>query len=146
KISAHDPTIGGSGVGHATRFYLQFGEDFLKQLYVDQKPVIARDRRQITDWLLRGSYPISLDAEEDEAERARHEGLPIMAMYKLDDMTGTLSTGVGQMALFDRAPHPNAARLLVNWLATKEGLQIYARTRGEAPTRSDIDARSFLPA
>jgi iron(III) transport system substrate-binding protein len=146
RISAHDPTVGGSGVGHATRFYLQFGEDFLRRLYVDQKPAVARDRRQLTDWLLRGSYPVSLDAEEDQVERLRREGLPIRAVYKLSDMPGTLSAGVGQMALFDRAPHPNAAKLFANWMASKEGLEIYARARGEAPTRSDIDALAFLPA
>ena len=146
RISAHDPTVGGNGVGHATRFYLQFGEDYLKRLYVDQKPVIARDRRQLTDWLLRGSYPVSLDAEEDQVERLRHEGLPVKAVYRLSDMPGTLSAGVGQMALFDRAPHPNAARLFANWMASKEGLEIYARARGAAPTRNDIDALSFLPA
>ncbi len=50
------------------------------------------------------------------------------------------------MALVDSAPHPNAARLFANWMASKEGSEIYARARGEAPTRSDIDALSFLPA
>src|SRR3712207_7059471 len=44
---------------------------------VDQKPMIARDRRQLTDWLTRGTYPISLDAEDDQLERLRKEGLPV---------------------------------------------------------------------
>ncbi len=146
RISAHDPTVGGSGIGHATRYYLQFGEDFVRRLYVDQKPVVARDRRQLTDWLLRGSQPISLDAEEDQVERLRRDGLPVAAVYKLSDMPGTLTAGVGQMALLDRAPHPNAAKLFANWMASKEGMEIYARARGEVPTRNDIDALSFLPA
>src|SRR5205823_6911038 len=90
--------------------------------------------------------PISLDAEEDQLERLRQEGLPIRTVYELADMSGTVSAGVGQMALFDHAPHPQAGKLLVNWLASKEGSEIYARTRGEAPTRNDIDAHSFLPA
>jgi iron(III) transport system substrate-binding protein len=146
KISAHDPTVGGSGIGHATRYYLQFGEDFLRRLYVDQKPTIARDRRQLTDWLGRGSYPISLDAEDDELKRMQKDGIPVAAVYKLSDMSGTLSAGVGQMGLLDRAPHPNAAKLFANWMASKEGLAIYARERGEAPTRNDIDATAYLPA
>jgi iron(III) transport system substrate-binding protein len=145
KISAHDPTVGGSGIGHATRYYLQFGEEFLKKLYVDQKPVIARDRRQLTDWVGRGNYPISLDAEDDEVKRMQKDGLPVTAIYKLSDLPGTLSTGVGQMGLLDHAPHPNAAKLFANWMASKEGLTIYARERGEAPTRIDIDASQWLP-
>jgi iron(III) transport system substrate-binding protein len=146
KISAHDPTVGGSGIGHATRYYLQFGEEFLKKLYVDQKPAIARDRRQLTDWVGRGTYPISLDAEDDEVKRMQKDGLPVASIYKLSDMPGTLSTGVGQMGLLDHAPHPNAAKLFANWMASKEGLTIYARERGEAPTRIDIDARQWLPS
>ncbi len=146
KISAHDPTVSGSGVGQATRFYLQFGGDFVRKLYVDQKPIIARDRRQLTDWVARGTYPISLDGEDDTLERLRKEGLPIQAVYKLDDMRGTLSAGIGQMALVDRAPNPNAAKLFVNWMASKEGLEIFARARGEVPTRNDINAAAFLPA
>lgn len=144
RISAHDPTVSGSGVGQATRFYLQFGEDFVRKLYVEQKPVIARDRRQLTDWVARGTYPISLDAEDATLERLRKEGLPIHPVYKLEDMSGTVSSGIGQMGLVDRAPNPNAAKLFVNWMASKEGLEIFARARGEAPTRSDIDAKTFL--
>jgi iron(III) transport system substrate-binding protein len=144
KISAHDPTVGGSGIGQATRFYLQFGEAFVKQLYIDQKIAIARDRRQLTDWLVHGAYPISLDAEDDQLERFRKEGLPVKPIYRLTDMPATLSAGVGQVALVDRAPHPNAAKLFANWMASKEGLEIYVRARGEAPTRNDIDALSFL--
>ncbi len=146
KISAHDPTVPGSGSNQAARFYLQFGEAFVRRLYVDQKPMISRDRRQLTDWLIRGTYPISFDAEDDQLERLRKEGFPIMPVYDLPDLPGTLSAGVGQVALLNHAPHPNAARLFVNWIASKEGLEIYARTRGGAPTRNDIDELRFLPA
>jgi iron(III) transport system substrate-binding protein len=145
RISAHDPTVSGSGIGQATRYYLQFGEDFVRKLYVDQKPVIARDRRQLTDWVARGTYPISLDGEDDTLERLRKEGLPIQAVFKLEDMRGTVSAGIGQMGIVDRAPNPNAAKLFANWMASKEGLMIFARARGEAPTRNDIDAAAFLP-
>lgn len=146
KISAHDPTVSGSGVGQATRFYLQFGEDFLRQLYVDQKPMIARDRRQLTDWVAHGTYPISLDGEQDALERLRKEGLPVQSVYSLQDMSATVSSGIGQMGLVEHAPHPNAAKVFVNWMASKEGLEVFARARGEAPTRDDIDATAFLPA
>lgn len=146
KISAHDPTVSGSGVGTATRFYLAFGEEFLKRLYVDQRPAISRDRRQLTDWLIHGKHPISLDAEEDQLERLRRDGaLPIQAVYQLADMPATVSGGVGHIGFVDRAPHPNAAKVFLNWMASREGAETYARARREAPTRADIDATAFLP-
>ena len=38
-----------------------------------------------------------------------------------------------------------AARLFVNWIASKEGLEVFSKARGEAPTRNDIDATAYLP-
>lgn len=144
KISMADPTVPGTGSNQAARFYVQFGEDFVKRLYIDQQPGIARDRRQITDWLARGRYPISIDAERDEVERLKKDGLPVAAVYNLPDLPGTLSGGVGEVAVLDHAPHPHAAQLFANWIASKEGLDIYVRTRDESPTRNDIDEKSFL--
>jgi iron(III) transport system substrate-binding protein len=49
------------------------------------------------------------------------------------------------MVLLDKAPNPNAARLFANWVASKEGLEVFSRARGEAPTRNDINAEAYLP-
>jgi iron(III) transport system substrate-binding protein len=145
KISAHDPRISGSGIGQATRFYLQFGEDFLRKLYVDQQPTIVRDRRQLTDGVARGAHPIALDGEDEQLRKLKADGLPIEAIYKFHDMGGTVSSGIGQMVLMEKAPNPNAAKLFANWIASKEGLEIFSKARGEAPTRNDINAEAYLP-
>jgi iron(III) transport system substrate-binding protein len=146
KIIAHDPTVPGTGSNDAARLYVQFGDDFIKKLYIDQKPQIVRDRRQITDGILRGSYAIALGAEDDDMDKLSKEGMPIQAVYDLEDLPGTLSAGVGQLALMSHAPHPNAARLFINWMASKEGMELFARNRGGAPTRNDVDEQRFLPA
>ena len=145
RIVSHDPTVPGTGSNDAARLYVQFGEDYIKKLYIDQKPRIFRDRRQISDAVLRGTHPIGLGAEDDEMERLRKEGIPLEPVYTLSDLPGSLSAGVGQVALMADAPHPNAAKLFVNWIASKEGLELFARTRGGSPTRNDIDELSFLP-
>jgi ABC-type Fe3+ transport system substrate-binding protein len=145
KIVAHDPTVPGTGSNDAARLYVQFGEDFIKKLYIDQKPAIVRDRRQITDGLLRGTYAIALGAEDDDMDKLSKEGLPLHAVYSLTDLPGSLSAGVGQVGLMTHAPHPNAAKLFINWIASKEGMETFSRTRGGAPTRTDVDEISFLP-
>ncbi len=48
------------------------------------------------------------------------------------------------MVLMNKAPHPNAARVFVNWIASKEGLEVYARSYNHSITRNDIDELSFL--
>ncbi len=143
KISTEDPRVDGSGSNRAAELYRQLGEGFIKKLYVDQKPVITRDRRQITDWLARGTHPISLTARDPEVERMQQEGLPVTVIFDLPDVGGRIE-GTRELALLNRAPHSNAARLFVNWIASKEGLELYSRAYLRASLRNDVD-ESFLP-
>jgi hypothetical protein len=48
RIATQDPTVPGTGSNHAAELYVQLGEAFAKALYVDQKPAISRDERQLT--------------------------------------------------------------------------------------------------
>ena len=144
KISVQDPTTPGSGSNHAAALYAQFGEEFVRRFYIDQKPAISRDTRQLTDWLARGTYPIALGAEDNEVDRLHEQGLPIVPLETLADLPRVASAGFGQVAVLNRAPHPNAARVFANWLASKEGSEIFARAKTAAPLRNDVD-ESFLP-
>src|SRR5215204_3377968 len=146
KIATHDPTVPGTGSNQAARFYVQFGEEFVKKLFVEQQPAISRDERQLTDWLLRGTYPIVFGANDARVEEMRKEGLPLVSIHGLPDLPGTVAVGNGLVGLFKNAPHPNAAKLFVNWLASKEGLEVYARAVKWSPTCNDIDEKSFVPA
>ena len=144
RISFMDPTVSGTGSNQAAQLYAQLGEDFIKRLFIDQKPMISRDRRQLTDGLARGTYPIAFGAEDGELQRLRKEGLPVMAMYRLEGMQASLSGG-DQVGLFNHAPHPNAAKIFVNWIASKEGNEIFGQALGMVPARNDTDDSIFLP-
>jgi len=143
KICIFDPTAGGTGMGTAAYLYTLFGEEYVKRLYVDQKPIISRRRRQITDWFARGRCPISPDVGDNRAERLRSEGFSVLDIFELGDASGRLSMATGSLLLINRAPHPNAARVFVNWMASKEGLGVYSRAQAIPTTRTDID-ESFL--
>lgn len=144
KIALQDPTTTGSGSNQAAHLYLQHGEDFIRKLYVDQKPMITRDTRRITDGLARGTYPITLGAEDADVEKLRKDGLPLSILENLTDLYGEVSASFGQVAIVDNAPHPNAAKVFVNWIASKEGSDVFNRTMGTVPLRNDIDV-SHLP-
>ena len=144
KIAFMDPSVAGTGANQAANLYAKFGADFVKKLFIDQQTAFSRDRRQLTDWLARGTYHIAFGAEDGELERLRKEGMPINSVFGLEDMPGSLSGG-NQVALYKNAPHPNAARVFVNWMASKEGSEIYARALNMVPVRADIDASAFMP-
>lgn len=144
KISTEDPTVAGSGSNTAARIYAQLGEEFAKRLYVDQKPVITRERRQLTDWLARGTYPITLGAQSSDVARMQKEGFSVMEVLEYPDMPGALTGSPWQLTLMNRTPHPHAARVFVNWIVSKEALEIYSRAEGRATLHADVD-ESFLP-
>lgn len=45
------------------------------------------------------------------------------------------------MTIIKNAPHPNAARVFVNWLLGKEGQEIFSRGMGAATRRLDVDTK-----
>jgi len=138
KIAIADPR-GSPGDFLASIFYVQLGEEFFKKLYIVQQPVISRNRRQLADWLAHGVHAIAVGASSSQVEKMRREGFPVMAVYSLPDFPGVLTAGSGLLVLLDPAPHPNAARVFANWLASKEGLQVWGHTMESATARNDVN-------
>jgi iron(III) transport system substrate-binding protein len=143
KISTEDPADSGSGQNQAVRFYLQLGGEFIKRLYIDQRPGITRERRQLADWLARGTYPICLACREDDVMALRREEFKISEIFELSDIAGTVGSSPWLLTAINRAPHPNAARLFANWIVSREGLEIYSRGHRAVTLRKDVD-ESFL--
>lgn len=145
KIATEDPRLGGSGANAAVHFYTQLGPDFVKNLYIGQKPVYSRDRRQMTDWLARGTYPICLTCRADDQSSLKKEGFNIEEIFQLDGLRNRVNSAPFLLTFANRAPHPNAAKIFINWMAGKEPLETYSRAYGAATLRSDVD-ESFLDA
>src|SRR3954452_20542282 len=55
KIETQDPLGSGTASDLSAYFYTEKGPDFVRKLFVDQKPVIREDRRQLMDSLARGT-------------------------------------------------------------------------------------------
>jgi ABC-type Fe3+ transport system substrate-binding protein len=145
KIALEDPLVAGSGSNHAAHLYLQLGKDYVRKLFIDQKPMISRDKRQLMDGLLRGIYPIAMGVDDQDANKMQREGMPIEMLQGFSDLYLETSGGSGLLGLFNRAPHPNAAKVFVNWMASKEGLDVYARAREAPSTRKDVDESYLSP-
>ena len=143
KISVEDPTTTGAGANEAARFYNQLGEEFVKALYIEQKPVPTRERRQMSDWLARGTQPICLNCREDDVRPFIKDGFKIVEVFELTGVPATVNGSPWLLSLANKAPHPKAAQVFANWILSKEGLEIYARGYGSATLRTDVD-ESFL--
>jgi iron(III) transport system substrate-binding protein len=145
KIASFDPAVSGSGISTAAYLYHALGEEYIKRLFVDQEPVFSRDERQLGDWLARGTYPIVLSLTEAEMNALRRDGLPVINLPHPPEAPGHVTAGFGLLGLVNNAPHPNAAKLFVNWIVTKEGMEIWSKAENIVPVRLDIDKAAWRP-
>lgn len=145
KIASYDPRKSGAGQSDATYWYAALGEDFVKQLFVDQKVVYTSDHRQLAEWIARGVYLVGLGSVDRNVEPLRQEGLPIGIIASLTDAPGYLTGGSSVLKLIKDSPHPNGATILVNWLASKEGQEIFAQATGHPSRRTDVGMKGIPP-
>ena len=68
---------------------------------------------------------------------------PNLPVKAVDIEEGTVVNG-NAMAAIDNSPHPNGAKLLINWLLTKEGQSVFIKLQGSTPVRKDVP--DYLPA
>jgi iron(III) transport system substrate-binding protein len=146
KIASEDPATVGAGANKAGRFLLQMGEDFVVRLFRDQKPALSRERRQMADWLARGTHPICLNCDEDNVRPLQQEGFKIEEIFELPPIAPTINASPWLLTVAGRAPHPNAALVFANWIVSKEGLGIYSKGFGAPTLRRDVDESFLNPA
>src|SRR5207302_2144461 len=75
---------------------------------------------------------------------APYKGAAPIAQLVLSDLKTIVSGGFGIVSLWNNPPHPNAAKVFANWIASKEGTAVYAPIDGSAPARTDLDASGWL--
>ncbi|HTN71804.1 MAG TPA: extracellular solute-binding protein [Methylomirabilota bacterium] len=140
KIAGFDPRV--SGAGQATAAYLLtvFGENYIRKLYLDQGMVYSTNHRQLSEWVARGTYSIALGVQERGFEPLLKEGLPIKVLNSLDDAPGYLLGGSSVLKIMKDTPHPDGGIILANWLASKEGQEIYSRTVQQPSRRADVQS------
>jgi len=143
KIAAYDPTIPGAGISDATYKYERLGKDYIKQLFVDQQVVITRDHRQTADLLARGSNPMALYLQGQAIGDLQDQGLPALALPHLQGIAPTVSGGFSYIGLMDRAPHPNAAKVFVNWMMSQAGQQLWQDAQLQASIRNDLNESGY---
>ena len=144
RISVWNPTVPGTGWNTANWLRITFGDDFFKQLYVDQRPGIPEDSRQWGDWLARGTYPIAIGASARDVETLKKDGFRVEVLPSFPEAPGVATGAFGIVVLLANAPHPNAARLFVNWMAMREGQETWGRADQIPVVRTDLD-NSWAP-
>ena len=121
KIISRDIRVSGPGSGNARLFYHlpDVGPTFIRKLYGEMDVTLFRDYRQGSDWLAVGKAALCFFCEADVSKQ---QGLPVDTIGPGVFKEGAgLVSQFGTLGLVNRAPHPNAAKVFINWLLSRKG-------------------------
>lgn len=131
KIVAYNPNLGGAG--DAMRFFYHsknLGKEFIRRVLTETDLVISTDTRQMGDWLAGGKFALSIFApiSRMDLDVMQGQGLPVNWFDPQQLKEGAyITAGSGGVALVNRSPHPNAAKVALNWVLSREGQIAYQR-------------------
>lgn len=119
KIVIQDPRSG-AGLGSLAVMLAEYGEDFIRELLTKQDIVVTKDNRQLVEWVVRGRYPIGIGLDGTNLPIFQEKGIGLK-VEELNKGPMKLSRGFSLTGMMKNAPHPNAARVYLNWLYSEEG-------------------------
>jgi iron(III) transport system substrate-binding protein len=138
QIVVDDCTVPAHGMSALVGLWQTKGEDFVRTLLSQQKPVFQDTVRVTTEWVATGRYPIGIGVDSPELRKLQSNG--IGTQVEILSVGGNLSTQGA--AVFRNAPHPNAAKVFLNWLWSKEGQTAFvdAFKQSTTPNSRRLDA------
>ena len=137
KICMDDPRGSGPGNPIMAGLDILYGEEFLQKL-ADQKPFFATQAGPLLAGLARGEYLLYLSGVTADIVKQRQIG-------RADSVRQTGRRRGDQPdaeSLIKGAPHPNAAKLWLEWSLSEEGQQELAKV-GQGPIRKGVKAQEF---
>ncbi len=134
-----------TGTYNAVYWHPNLGPEWLEALFAMDITWMT-DQRIIADQLLQGAFDVCLFCSgiADQLDRMRDHGAPIGdIMDKVEDdnwedaLTLTTTSSGNIINVVDHAAHPNAARVFVNWVLSKEGqTAMHVLTTDRQPSQS----------
>jgi iron(III) transport system substrate-binding protein len=140
KIAWHDPAVQGAGQPYTLLLRAKLGDDGLKQIIVEQKPQFFQDQFQVVEAMARGTAWIGI-------------GPPVRSLIAPYTQAGVKTDirnfgpspdeslqeiGGSGLFVFKDRPHPNATRVFVNWLLSRDVQYGMAKATEQASRRLDV--------
>jgi len=111
------------------------GEDFLRKL-AQQDPQVRSGGTLTATLVGAGELPIAFSVNANNVENVKEKGSPVDWARLGDPLYGEPHPA----SVMANAPHPNAARLVVEFAISKPGQMLMAKL-GKVPARSDVEPK-----
>ena len=141
KIGILDPRTPGSGASMWSYLLDTIGEEYMRRLAA-QKMLVGRDQRVLGENLAKGKISLVIGLTYYSLVSFVKAGLPVKPLPMPREGV-YVSGGSGMLTVIKSTAHPNATKIFVNWLLSKEGQELFSKSMGQATRRLDVDTRAL---
>jgi iron(III) transport system substrate-binding protein len=139
KIGWYDPRRPGAGAGVWEYMWKHKGEEYLKRLAA-QDLQLSRNQRVLAESLAREKLAVTIGVTYYSFRSFIDANLPVKPLPIFKE--GTYGTsGSGNLAVIKNRPHPNATKVFVNWLLSKEGQEVWTKSLSQPTRRRDVETQ-----
>ncbi|HEY1372549.1 MAG TPA: extracellular solute-binding protein [Candidatus Binatia bacterium] len=141
KIVINDPLVSGSAVPVFRFIWEMLGPqkatDYYKRLR-ENAAVVDRDQRRQIEWVAQGKYAILVAPSDGVMAQLLHRGVKFDVLEDFKDIGTYIGASFGTAMLINKAPHPNAATVFLNWLLTKDAQTLWSKAMNHVSRRLDV--------
>ncbi len=134
KISNSSPSRGGTGLASVVRILNLYGWDFVKNL-ADNGAMCVEGHGSVVRMLISGERPLGWEISAYRAIEEETKGSP----FKIIWFSEGVPAYMGYMGIPQAAPHPNAGKLLANFMMSREGQALLAKESNQWSPLAGID-------
>jgi len=139
SLDARDPGFGASELRYLY-YHPELGPEFIRRLFGEMDAVLSREHQQAINWVGAGKVTLCVFCRDGFASHAKAQGLPVdyINHNDLKEMP-RLRGSASAITLVNKAPHPNAAKVFINWFLSRRGQIVYQESHGDRDSlRIDI--------
>jgi ABC-type Fe3+ transport system substrate-binding protein len=137
KIVARDASYPNAGSYSLAPILKAKGADFLAKFLREQNPRVFDNPEQLDKMLTSGAAAVEIGGQAQSYSACRADG-GCKTIESIPAMATTISRGFGVMK---KAPHPEAVKVWLNWILSKEGQELLVKEWAKANTSGAVSMR-----
>jgi iron(III) transport system substrate-binding protein len=148
KFIINDPLPSGAGNVTFRWIWRILGPEKAKDYYRTIRAnaaIVDRDQRRQIEWVVQGKYAFLLAPSDGTLGQLLKRGIKVGILPELKDYGTYLNASFGSAMLLNKAPHPHAATVFLNWLLGKEGQTAWSKAMDHMSKRVDVATDHLSP-
>ena len=123
RIAVRDASVPNAGSFNLSTILKAKGPDFLRKFLTTMDPKVYANPQQLDVAIMRGGSAVAVGMQSSAFSECRKAG-GCKTMEEIPSVSYIQSRG---LSAFKNPPHPEAARVFVNWFLSREGQEVFVR-------------------